>query len=47
MPVNVLGFQTHRDQFAIAFERREIYKRIEDMRNGAITDEEYIQKYPR
>jgi len=28
MPVNVLGFQTHRDDFAIAFEKQTIEKRI-------------------
>ena len=30
--VNVLGFQTHRDDFAIAFEKHEIESRIRDMR---------------
>ncbi len=45
MPVNVLGFQTHRDQFAITFDRHEIYNRIEELRHDAITDDEYIQKY--
>ncbi|MFL0606781.1 type ISP restriction/modification enzyme [Cylindrospermopsis raciborskii] len=45
MPVNVLGFQTHRDDFAIHFEKEEIYKRIAEMRNENISDEEYYTKY--
>jgi len=45
MPVNVLGFQTHRDSFAIDFEREKIYGRIAEMRNNRISDEEYYRKY--
>ncbi len=45
MPVNVLGFQTHRDSFAIDFEKEKIYKRIAEMRNNRISDEEYYRKY--
>jgi predicted helicase len=44
-PVNVLGFQTHRDSFAIAFTRSEIEERVADMRNAAISDEELRQEY--
>jgi len=45
MPVNVLGFQTHRDRFAIDFERDALRKRIEEMRDDRITDHEYAQKH--
>ncbi len=45
MPVNVLGFQTHRDHFAIAFDREEIVRRMEDLRNPRVSDEELRQKY--
>ncbi len=45
MPVNVLGFQTHRDHFAIAFEKETIEKRIEDMRDLEITDTEFSETY--
>ena len=45
MTVNVLGFQTHRDDFAIDFEKEEIYKRIAEMRDESISDEEYVNKY--
>ncbi len=45
MPVNVLGFQTHRDSFAIDFEREKIYLGIAEMGNDRISDEEYERKY--
>lgn len=45
MPVNVLGFQTHRDNFAIDFERDKLYQRIKEMRNNRISDKEYLAKY--
>ena len=45
-PVSVLGFQTHRDQFAIAFDKAEIIKRVSQMRgddpNAAIYEEYQI-----
>ncbi len=43
-PVSVLGFQTHRDQFAIAFERPEIVARLEKMR-GSDTDAELHRQF--
>ena len=46
MPVNSNGFKTHRDDFAIDFEKEELYKRIGEMRNESISDEEYYAKYP-
>ncbi|MDB9430659.1 hypothetical protein PN482_17600 [Microcystis aeruginosa CS-555/01A07] len=45
MPINVLGFQTHRDSFAIDIEREAIYQRIAEMRDENISDQEYYQKY--
>jgi len=44
-PVNVLGFQTHRDHFAIAFSYEEMERRTLDMRNSIISDDELHQKY--
>lgn len=40
MLVNVLGFQTHRDHFAIDFEGPSLRSRIQDLRQGTKTDEE-------
>lgn len=45
MPINVLGFQTHRDHFAIDFEEEELYKRILEMRDNNISDADYYKKY--
>jgi len=45
MPVNVLGFQTHRDDFAIAFEKQTIEERILEMRVPAISDYQFANKY--
>ncbi|NPV08211.1 MAG: DNA methyltransferase [Anaerolineae bacterium] len=45
MPVNVLGFQTHRDHFAIAFDEEEMRHRISDLRNEDYTDDELSQRY--
>jgi hypothetical protein len=40
MPVNVLGFQSHRDGFAVAFDRSEIRERISKFRSAAHSDKE-------
>jgi type I restriction-modification system DNA methylase subunit len=45
LPTNVLGFQSHRDKFAIDFDREALHKRIEEMRDDTINDEKYRQKY--
>jgi hypothetical protein len=45
MPVNVLGFQTHRDHFAIDFDKDKLYKRIAEMRDKNISDQEYAERY--
>ena len=44
-PVNVLGFQTHRDQFAIDFDEEVLRKRIEEMRSKRMSDHELAEKY--
>ncbi len=38
MPINVLGFQTHRDHFAVDFEREVLMQRIADLRDNGISD---------
>ena len=38
MPVNVTGFQTHRDHFAVDFKREEIVNRAKNMRDPSIPD---------
>lgn len=43
--VNVLGFQTHRDDFAVAMSREEIRERLSDMASIRITDDEFKTKY--
>ncbi len=45
MPINVLGFQTHRDHFAVDFDRSTILKRIRDMHDVSITDDAFQDKY--
>jgi predicted helicase len=44
-PVNVLGFQTHRDEFAIDFEEKEVRSRIINLRDSTYSDEELIDLY--
>jgi len=43
--LNVLGFQSHRDHFAIAFQRSEIEARARDMIDTALSDSELAEKY--
>jgi predicted helicase len=45
MPVNILGFQTHRDDFAVNFDHQELLSRINDMLNEKISDDEFRQKH--
>ena len=45
MPVNVLGFQTHRDDFAIAFDKDKLLERIAVMRGTEQTDSDFSQRY--
>ena len=42
---NVLGFQTHRDDLAVAFDKEDIEQRITDLRDSSMTDEEMRAKY--
>jgi type I restriction-modification system DNA methylase subunit len=44
-PISVLGFQTHRDHFAIAFEKEQIERRLADMLNGDLSDVEIGKRY--
>ena len=43
--VNVMGFQTHRDHFAIDFDKQNIKKRALDLRNQSLTNDEICTKY--
>jgi hypothetical protein len=45
-PVNVLGFQSHRDEFAIDFDREQICSRLSNLYDRAITVEQLAEKYP-
>ncbi|HEX5961833.1 MAG TPA: type ISP restriction/modification enzyme, partial [Rhodanobacteraceae bacterium] len=45
MPVNVLGFQTHRDDFAIDMDREILRSRIAAMRDMTISDGELARDY--
>ncbi|MGA2286746.1 MAG: N-6 DNA methylase, partial [Dehalococcoidia bacterium] len=45
MPINVLGFQTHRDAFAVDFHRSTLRARIQDMLNQNVTDDELRRRY--
>ncbi len=45
MPVNVLGFQSHRDGFALSLDKKEILKRLESMLCHDLTDAEIRKTY--
>jgi hypothetical protein len=45
MPVNVLGFQTHRDRFAIDLDRSALQDRMEALRNRTLNDDVIRQRY--
>jgi len=45
MPVNVLGFQTHRDRFAIDLDRTPLRDRVAALRNPGLTDDALRQRY--
>ena len=42
---NVLGFQTHRDHFAIDFDRKNLYERISSLHESESNDNELREKY--
>lgn len=43
--MNVLGFQTHRDDFSVGFERKDIEKHVFDLRDTSLTDEVVADRY--
>ncbi|QFT29543.1 N-6 DNA Methylase [Labrenzia sp. THAF82] len=43
--VSVLGFQTHRDKFAVAETKNEIERRLDDMLDESLTDAEFHRRY--
>jgi predicted helicase len=43
--INVLGFQSHRDHFAVALDRDEMARRVRDMRDASIPDEVLQERY--
>ena len=45
MPVNVLGFQSHRDDFAISFSRQELENRMALFRDEEVTDQQIRAKF--
>ncbi|MDQ5908249.1 MAG: hypothetical protein QG599_340 [Pseudomonadota bacterium] len=45
MPVSVMGFQSHRDPFAIDIDRDSLQRRIQEMRNNNITDRDFCELY--
>jgi len=45
MPVNVLGFQSHRDDFAIDTDLLVLRRRIQEMRGPELSDSDLAQKY--
>ena len=45
MPTNVLGFQTHRDKFAVDFDEEVIQRRIQEMRALDLSDDKLRAKY--
>ncbi len=45
MPVHALGFQSHRDSFAIAIARREIESRIVALRSSRLSDDQLRREF--
>ena len=45
MPQNKTGFQSHRDRFAISFDRTDMEKRLKDMMDYRITDDDFQKRY--
>ena len=44
-PVNVLGFQTHRDAFALSFSEAEMKTKLKELANPKISDDELAKRY--
>ena len=45
MPINVLGFQTHRDKFAIDFNKNALLHRIKSMHEKNLTDQDFCENF--
>jgi predicted helicase len=45
MKVNVLGFQTHRDNFAIDFDEENITQRFQELRENDLSNQDFANKY--
>ncbi len=45
LPVNTLGFQSHRDHFAIEYSQEELQQRFQEFRDTRFSDEEIRSKY--
>jgi hypothetical protein len=48
MPVNVMGFQSHRDHFAVDFDRDKLFQRISEMHEKQLSvekDQEFAAEY--
>jgi hypothetical protein len=44
-PINVLGFQTHRDAFAISFTEAEMKQKLKELSDTKISDDELERRY--
>lgn len=44
-PVNVLGYQTHRDNFAVSIKRNSLTQRLIDFEDTSLSDTQIISKY--
>ncbi|MGH6816935.1 MAG: type ISP restriction/modification enzyme [Hyphomicrobiaceae bacterium] len=44
-PVNVLGFQTHRDNFAVSFTEAEMQRKLKELADANVSDEELARRY--
>lgn len=45
MPMNQIGFQSHRDGFAVAFDKNVMEKRLADMLDERLSDEDLRRRY--
>lgn len=45
LPVNTLGFQSHRDRFAIEFSQQQLQERLQEFRDTRISDQEIRSEY--
>jgi hypothetical protein len=45
LPVNVLGFQTHRDDFAVSFTETEMKRRLAELADPRISDDDLALRY--